>query len=258
MLDHFTELYQHRGLLEILVLRELKARYRGTVLGFLWTFVNPLVLMLIYVLVFSVYLRMGTENYPAFLLCGLFPWTWFSLGISEATNSVINNGGLIKKVYLPSEIFPLVYITSNMVHYLLTFPIQLCALLYFHVELSWPIVFLPIVVFLQLVFMYGLGLILSSLAVQFRDLIHVVPNVLMLWFFVTPVFYPSTVVPQKFRLILDLNPMAHLIRCYQDIFYYERFPSVVSLTIFAALSFLLISVGFLFFEARRDLFAEEV
>jgi homopolymeric O-antigen transport system permease protein len=228
------------------------------VLGFLWTFMNPLVLMVIYVLVFSVYLRMGTENYPAFLLCGLFPWTWFSLGLGEATNSIINNGGLIKKVYLPSEIFPLVYITSNMVHYLLTFPIQLCVLLYFHVAPSWPIVFLPIVVLLQMIFMYGLALILSSLAVQFRDLIHVVPNVLMLWFFLTPVFYPTTVVPEKYRLVLDLNPMAQLVGYYQDIFYYNRVPSIVSLTIITALSFLVVSIGFFLFEARRDLFAEEV
>lgn len=258
MLDHVTQLYQHRGLLEILVLKELKARYRGTVLGFLWSFVNPLVLMLIYVLIFSIYLRMDMPNYPAFLLSGIFPWTWFSLGISDATNSIISNGGLIKKVYLPSEIFPLVYIASNMIHYVLSLPIQLLVLFYFHVELSWPLISLPILLLLQLTFMYGFALVLSALAVQFRDLLHIVPNILMLWFFLTPIFYASAFVPPKYKLLLDLNPMAHLIRSYQAVFYYDRFPSVQSLVILAVLGCLLLAVGFSFFETQKDLFAEEV
>jgi ABC-type polysaccharide/polyol phosphate export permease len=258
VLDHVKQLYQHRALLQVLVMRELKARYRGTVLGFLWSFVNPLVLMAIYVLIFSVYLRVEMKNYSAFLLCGVFAWNWFSIGISEATNSIISNGGLIKKVSLPSEIIPLVYITSNMVHYLLTLPIQFAFLLFFRVELSWSVIVLPAVISLQLVFMYGLALLLSSLAVQFRDLLYIVPNVLMIWFFLTPIFYPTTMVPEKYRPLLDFNPMAHLIRSYQDIFYYGRGPSSLSLVLMSGLAVALLFAGFSLFEAQKDLFAEEV
>lgn len=257
-LDHFRELYQHRALLQILVVRELKARYRGTVLGFLWSFVNPLVLVLIYALVFSVYLRMEMPNYPAFLLCGIFPWTWFSLGLGEATNSIINNGGLIKKVYLPSELFPLVYVSSNMVHYLLTLPIQLLVLVYFRMPPSGYLVFLPVIVFLQLIFMYGLALIFSSLAVQFRDVIHIVPNILMLTFFLTPILYPSTIIPERYDFLLALNPVAHLIQSYQDILYYGRPPSLLSMSAVILSDCVLLLAGLSFFEARSDLFAEEV
>jgi len=258
VLDRLKDLYQHRALLQVLVMRELKARYRGTVLGFLWSFVNPLVLMAIYVLVFSVYLRVDMKNYPAFLLCGVFAWTWFSIGISEATNSIISNGGLIKKVYLPSEIIPLVYITSNMVHYLLTLPIQFFFLFFFRVELSWTVAILPLVILIQLLFMYGLALILSALAVQFRDLLHIVPNFLMVWFFLTPIFYPTSMVPEKYRPLIDLNPLSHLIKSYQDIFYYGRGPSTLSLVLLSGLAVALLFAGFSLFEAQKDLFAEEV
>jgi ABC-type polysaccharide/polyol phosphate export permease len=258
MLDHFRQLYQYRALVQILVIRELKARYRGTVLGFLWSFVNPLVLVVIYALVFSVYLRMDMPNYPAFLLCGIFPWTWFSLGLGEATNSIINNGGLIKKVYLPSELFPLVYVSSNMIHYLLTLPIQLLVLLFFRMPLSAYLVFVPLIVFLQLVFMYGLALILSSLAVQFRDLIYIVPNLLMVTFFLTPILYPSTVIPDRYNFLLTVNPVAHLVQSYQDVFYYDKIPSALGLSAMAVCDCILLFVGFSFFEARSDLFAEEV
>lgn len=258
MIERLTQLYRFRALIQILVLRELKARYRGTFLGFLWSFVNPLVLMTIYVLVFSIYLRMDMENYPVFLLCGILPWAWFSSGLSEATYSIIGNGGLIKKVYLPSEIFPLVYVGSNMVHYLLSIPILLIFVFSFGMKPSWLLFFLPLIFLIQFIFTYSLSLILSSLSVQFRDLLHVVPNLLMIWFFLTPIFYPMTMVPEKYRALVDFNPMAHLIMAYQDIFFYNRIPSVPSLTVLAGLSCVLWVIGFSFFEARKDLFAEEV
>lgn len=258
MIERLTQLYRFRALMQILVLRELKARYRGTFLGFLWSFVNPLVLMTIYVLVFSIYLRMDMENYPVFLLCGILPWAWFSSGLSEATYSIIGNGGLIKKVYLPSEIFPLVYIGSNMVHYLLSIPILLIFIVSFGMKPSWSLLLLPLIFLIQFVFTYSLSLILSSLAVQFRDLLHVVPNLLMIWFFLTPIFYPMTMVPEKYRALVDFNPMARLIMAYQDIFFYNHIPSIPSLTVLTGLSCVLLVIGFFFFEARKDLFAEEV
>lgn len=258
LIDRLRQLYRYRALVQVLIIRELKARYRGTSLGFLWSFVNPLILMMIYVLVFSIYLRIDMENYPAYLLCGILPWAWFSSSLHEATNSIISNGGLIKKVYLPSEVFPLVSVGSNMVHYLLSIPILLIFLTFFGIKLSWTFLAFPIILCIQFMFSYGLALIISSLAARFRDLLHVVPNLLMFWFFLTPIFYPLTAVPEKYRFLLDLNPMAHLIIAYQDIFFYNRPPSVPSLTVMTGISSVLLMLGISFFETRKDLFAEEV
>lgn len=258
MFDPLKQLYQYRALVQILILRELKARYRGTALGFLWSFVNPLLLMTIYVLVFSVYLRMDMKNYPVFLLSGILPWAWFSSGIIESTGAIVGNGGLIRKVYLPSEIFPLVSIGSNMIHFLLSVPVLLLFLIFSGVPLSWWLLLLPVVMAIQLVFTYSLALLVSSLTVQFRDLLHIVSNLMLAWFFLTPVFYPITAVPLDYRALVDLNPMAHLILAYQRIFFYHQAPSALSLLVLAGVSCVLLAVGFMFFETRKDLFAEEV
>src|SRR6478672_561630 len=123
MTGSLLQIYRHRTLAEILVARELKARYRGTLLGFLWSFANPLLMMSIYVLVFSVYMRMDVPNYPAFLMSGLLPWVAFNGGLADGMNSLISNGGIIKKVYLPTEVFPFVAVTSALMHFLFSLPV---------------------------------------------------------------------------------------------------------------------------------------
>ncbi len=258
MVSQLAQLYRHRALAQILILRELKARYRGTVLGFLWSFINPLILIGVYTVVFSIYLRMEMPRYPAFLLSGVLPWIWFSQALGEATHSIITNSGIIKKVYLPSEIFPLVYVGSNMVHYLLSVPILVCFLLFSGGQLSWPLILFPWILVVQFLLTYGLALAVSALAVQFRDMLHIVPNVLLLWFFLTPVFYPVTMVPDRFRPLTDLNPMAWLIGAYQDVFFYNRVPPLGAMVVMSAVSGTLFVLGFIFFDARRDLLAEEV
>lgn len=245
-------------MIHILIVRELKARYRGTALGFLWSFVNPLILMAVYALVFSVYLRMDMEHYPAFLLCGILPWTWFASGLNEGVRSIVGNGGLIKKVYLPSEIFPLVSVGSNLVHYLLSVPILLGFLLLSGLRLSWLLLLFPWILAIQFLFTYSVALIVAAAAVQFRDMLHIVPNVLMMWFFLTPVFYPITMVPEKFRALANFNPMAAPMVAYQDIFFYNRLPSMSALAMMTVLSCVLFVLSLSFFEGRKGVFAEEV
>lgn len=258
MVEGLRQLYRYRTLIQILILRELKARYRGSALGFLWSFVNPLVLTVIYVLVFSVYMRIEVERYPGFLLSGILPWVWFSAGLQDATRSIIDSGGLIRKVYLPSEVFPFVCVASNMIHYLFAVPVLLCVLVFLGGTPSWPLLFFPAIVLVQFAFLYALALLASSLAVGFRDLLHVVPNLLTLWFFVTPVAYPVTLVPEPYRVLVRANPMALIIRAYQDIFYYNQMPPVRSLMVLAVGCGLLLGIGFWCFAARKDRFAEEV
>ncbi len=243
-------------MIAVLVSREIKARYRGAALGFLWSVVNPLIFMLVYVLVFSVYLRIEIENYPAFLLCGLLPWQWFAASVGE--RSIIDNPGLVKKVALPTEILPLVAVISNLVHFLLSVPLLIALLLVMRTPVSWPILFFPLVVAVQFVFTFGVALIVSSLAVRFRDIVQLTPNLLTFLFFMTPVMYPSSMVPATYRPLILLNPMAHIIEAYHNVLLYRRPPDPTSFGAVALLAVALLAAGFAVFGARRDYFAEEV
>lgn len=256
--DRIRELYRYRVLVEVLIRRELKARYRGTVLGFLWSFVNPLVLMALYVLVFSVYLRVDMPNYPAFLLSGIFPWLWFSSTQSEATLAILGNAGLIRKVYLPSEVFPLVFVGSNMVHFLASLPILFGFLVWSGLTPSWSLLLLPLIIAIQVPFTCGVALVLAALTVQFRDLVHIVPNLMTALFFATPIFYPVAMVPERYRILVDANPLSHLITAYHDVLFYGRVPSLWHLAVLVVASWLVLAAGFAVFDTRKEMFAEEV
>lgn len=252
------QIYRHRALAEILVSRELKARYRGTALGFFWSFANPLLMMSIYVLVFRVYMRIDVPNYPAFVMCGLLPWTAFSMGVTEGMSSIIVNGGIIKKVYLPSEVFPFVAVTSNLVHFLLSVPVLLGIMLMSGMPLSPHLLLLPVMVVLQFLFTYALALALASLAVQFRDLVHMVPNLMLVWFYLTPIFYSTDMIPERLRKFAYLNPLTWLIEGYRQIFYHQRLPEPRLLTAFVAVSLVLLGGCMWLFQHRSELYAEMV
>ena len=258
MLAELGRLWRFRAVVQVLTARELKARYRGAALGFLWSFLNPLIFTSVYVLVFSIYLRIDVEHYPAFVLCGLLPWTWFSASLSEASRSIIENRALVKKVALPSEIFPLVSIASNLAHFLLSLPVLLLLLIVSGIGLWWTALLVPLAMVVQLVFTFGLALLCSAVAVRFRDLLQIVPNALMLWFFVTPVFYPASMVPPAFRGLLLANPMTVLVGFYQDLLFYQRLPNPLPIAGLAAVGIGLVVAGYHVFDARRELFVEEI
>jgi homopolymeric O-antigen transport system permease protein len=264
MLLNLRRLLRYRGLVQSLVARELKARYRGSVLGFFWSFINPLLLLLIYTFVFTEVLP-GThpadiEPYALFMFCGILPWTWFSSSLSESANVLISNGNLIKKVLFPAEILPIVNVLANMVHFFLGLPILVAFLIYYWRpltlgELAW----FPAVVLVQLVLTTGLALILSALTVHFRDIKDILGNLLTFWFFATPVIYPMTQAPGFARQLLNLNPFTHLAISYQEILFYPGpFGHWKWLVAIGAGSILLFFVGFFLFDRLRDSFAEEV
>src|SRR5262245_24121591 len=194
MFSNLSQLVRYRGLIWSLVTRELKARYRGSVLGFIWSFINPLLLLGIYSFIFTTILPNRVENaqpFAIFMLCGLLPWTWFSSSLTEASGSLIAGGNLIKKVLFPAEVLPIVSVLANMVHFFLALPIVLFFLIYFHHPPDLPgLVWFPFVVLVQLIFTTGLGLALAALTVHFRDIRDILANVLMFWFFSTPIIYP--------------------------------------------------------------------
>ena len=264
MFSNLANLVRYRGLIQSLVARELKARYRGSVLGVFWSFINPLLLLLVYTFVFKYVLKgqqaSGTEPYAVFLFCGLLPWTWFSSSLSESANVLIAGGNLIKKVMFPAEVLPIVTVFSNLVHFCFGLTILALFLIYFQRPPSiGDLVWFPAVVFVQLTLTLGLAFIVSSLTVHFRDIKDILANLLTFWFFATPIIYPIDAAPAMAKGMLRLNPFTHLAVSYQQILFDERpFDHVRGLLALFAASIVIFLIGYWIFDRLRDSFAEEV
>ena len=264
MLLSLRHVIRYRGLVASLVTRELKARYRGSVLGFFWSFVNPLLLLLVYTFVFSVVLPgahpAALEPFALFMFCGILPWTWFSSSLLESTTVLITSGNLIRKVLFPAEVLPIVTVLAGAVHFCLGLPILAAFLVYYRVPVTvTDLLWFPLIVAIQLVLTLGLALLLSALTVHFRDVRDLLSNLLTLWFFGTPIIYALEQVPPRVRQILNLNPMTHLVVSYQDVLFtpgpFARWPALIAVGAGALGIFL---VGFFVFDRLRDTLAEEV
>jgi len=226
MLELSGRILRHRGLLATLVARELKARYRGSVLGFLWSLVNPLLLFLVYTFVFTRILQAraeGAEPYALFLMIGLFPWIWASTSVLEGTVSLTTNASLIRKAVFPAEILPMVAVVANLVHFLFAVPILVAALVVGRVlgypVGGWPALLMPLVVALQFLVVGGFALGLSALNVHFKDVKDIVQNLLTLVFFLTPIIYPLSFVesPLLRGLLIWANPVTAPTLAYHDL-----------------------------------------
>jgi lipopolysaccharide transport system permease protein len=269
LIRNLKGVWKYRVLIQNLVSRELKARYRGTVLGFLWSFFNPLLLMTVYTVVFGFILKPKDLSigetpwlYALYMFCGVLPWTWFSSSSLESANVLMINGNLIKKILFPAEILPVVTVTSNLVHFLFGLPILLIFVPIMGKPFTPWILFLPVVILVQYVFCLGLSLLISSLTVHFRDIKDILANLLTFWFFSTPIIYsldlPAIKKSHLLNVLLNLNPMTHIIRGYQScVFYGELIHwEKLGLTLLAGLVFFVI--GYTVFDRLRDSFSEEV
>ncbi|MCP3145243.1 ABC transporter permease [Pyxidicoccus xibeiensis] len=260
MIRLVRELYQYRGLLLSLVQRELKARYRGSFLGFLWTFLNPTLHMLVYALLFTVVMRQNTPNYAFFMFVGLLPWMWFSSSVSGGASAISDRRDLMTKVRFPAQVLPTTVVVTNLCNYMLSLPLMLGLGLIYGQWPTWHIIVFPLLVLIQLTFTLALTYILAAINVTFRDLQHIVNNLLTMWFFATPVLYQlTTFQDEKVRsLIMLFNPMASLITSYQAIFYEHRLPDAGPLLALGAFSAALLWGASMIFEARREEFAESI
>jgi lipopolysaccharide transport system permease protein len=264
VLENLRQLPKYRGLIQSLVARELKARYRGSVLGFFWSFFNPLLLLLVYTFVFTYVMTPAKldeiPNYALFLFCGILPWTWFSTSLIESANVLISGGNLIKKVMFPAEILPIVTVLANLVHFLLGLPILVAFLIYYKAPLQLSeLVWFPVVVLVQLVLTLGFALILSALTVHFRDIKDILSNLMTFWFFATPIIYYWKFAPPTIGRFLDLNPFTHLAISYQEILYFSGdFGHLKWLLALGVASIGLFLFGYFLFDRLRDSFAEEV
>lgn len=262
-----AQLARFRGLLATLTARELKARYRGSVLGFFWSLVNPLLLLGVYSLVFGFILvpRMGggADPYAAFLVTGLFPWMWFSGSLLEGAGSLLANSGLIRKAAFPAELLPVVSVAANLVHFLLALPIAGVALvvsrLLGHPVGGWGALALPGVILVQLPLIAGLALGLGALAAHFKDVRDILSNLLTLLFFATPILYPLESIPLAWmRALIRANPLTPYTLAYQDALFRGTVPEASLWLQMAAVSLVGWAAGTWLFGRLRETVVEAV
>ena len=269
LFQHLRELWNYRGLLHQLVLRELKARYKNSVLGFVWSLLNPLGMMLVFGFVFTVMMPYTQlPKFPIFFLCGYLPWQFFSGGVMTSISSVVANSNLVKKVYFPLEVLPISTALAALVNFLLALAVLFVVLLVTRTRLSPYIWLLPVVIFVQTCFVLGVSLFLGALNVFYRDTILIMDVVMQAWFFLTPVFYPIELLPRSLevmgvtldvhRLMYILNPMASLIAAYRDLLYWGYKTDLDFLLRTALTVMVVLAAGYWVFARLSPRFAEEV
>jgi lipopolysaccharide transport system permease protein len=264
-LNELRTLYRYRQLIATLTARDLKARYRGSILGFFWSLANPLLLLAVYTIVFTVFFPMtnAIQPYPLFLFAGILPWTFFAAATLEATNAVSSNAGLIKKVMFPAEALPLVTVLSHLVHFALAVPILVLATVGFawHGDIVLrPAILLVIpLMVLQAIFVAGIAMTVSSASVLFRDLRDIITNLLTLGFFLTPILYTIDRIDRRWlRALLRLNPMTPFVVSYQDAVFFGRVPALSDLFLMVAYALASLAVGLTVFSRLRDTLAEAI
>ncbi|MDR7420336.1 MAG: ABC transporter permease [Armatimonadota bacterium] len=253
-----AEALRYRELLLNLVATELKVKYRGSTLGFVWSLLQPLALILIYSLAFRYIMRIQVPNFAVFLIGGLLPWQFFTTTASASTTSLMNSVALLKKVYFPREIIPAATVLFNLIQMLLALLVFLPALVVIRGHAPWTVVFYPVVLLLQIAFVTGVALALSALTVLFRDLKHLTEVALTMLFWLTPVIYPLTMAPPRLQSVLILNPMTAFISAYQDITYWGRVPGPDAFLVMVAWATVSLAVGLVIFRRRSPYLAEDL
>ena len=254
----FKSLYQYRELLKTSISKDVRGKYKNSVLGIIWSFLNPLLQIAVYAIVFPLIMKSSLPNYTVFLCCGLIPWNFFSTAISRTSFTMIENGNIIKKVFFPREILPLSVVTSEAINFVISTIIILAFVLGYGMGISKFIIFYPLVLLIQYFLLIGISFIVSSVTVYFRDLQHFISIVLQLLFYATPIVYAPDSIPVNFQWILQYNPMTYIINGYRDIFYYQQIPDFVSLLMVLVGSLILCIIGYLIFNKLQKRFAEEI
>lgn len=260
MLKDILKIYEYREMLKNNVRKELRARYKGSLLGFFWTFLNPLLMLIVYSIVFSTVMKVQVPNYnySLFLFVGLVPWTFLSAAVQQSTTIVTANSNLIKKVYFPRVILPLTTTLTNLVNMLLTFVIVFIALIIFRSPFGIWYIYLPAIIIIETLFTLAVTLFLSSITVYFRDMEHIMSIVLMAWLYLTPVIYPAEYIPSTVFKLFKINPMFSIIEAYRDVLMFNRQPETYGMLYVLMLSILLLVAGYYVFGTLQKRFAEEI
>jgi len=262
-MKRFKEIYDYRQMIFSLVRKELRGRYKGSVLGFFWTFLNPLLQLLVYTMVFSTIMRSGIEDYYLFLFVALVPWIFFSSCVTGGATSILNSGDMIKKIYFPREVMPIAYVTSAFVNMILTFVVVFAVLIVSGYGMNVrALLYLPIIMIVEYLLGLGIALLTSALTVFFRDLAYILGIVAMAWQFLTPVMYSQEMVeealPAGMLKIWNMNPMTPMINAYRDILYYKTTPQLSTLAVAVVLGIVILVIGEIVFVKLQRGFAEEL
>ena len=259
MIAQIKELYAYREMIVSLVRKDLRGRYKGSVLGFLWTFINPLFQLVVYTLVFSYILKSNIDKYYLYLFVALIPWIFFSASITGGAASVVAQKDLVKKIYFPRQVIPISYVTSCFVNMLLCFIVIFVVVLFSGIRLSIAgLLCLPVVMVVEYLLALGMALLCSAVTVYFKDLEHILGIISMAWMYLTPIMYDKSIVPERFLPVFNLNPMTHIIDCYRAVLYYGQVPELRSLLSSFVLGLVFLAVGWIVFDRMQRHFAEEL
>ena len=261
------ELFAYRQMIYSLVKKDLRGRYKGSALGFLWTFINPLLQLGVYTVVFSFITRSVIKPYSLFLFVALIPWIFFSSSVTGGASSVLASKEMIKKIYFPREIMPIANVTSSFVNMLLCFFVIFGVL----IVMGWganfvALLFLPLIMIIEYILCLGIALLTSAFTVYFRDLEYILGIVTMAWMYLTPVMYPSSQVLDtlattkyaQFAYLWYVNPMTPIIDAYRDILFYKRVPQMSTLLLAFGIGLFFVVVGYAVFRKLQRGFAEEL
>lgn len=256
MIDKIKEIYEYREMIFMLVHRDLRGRYKGSVLGFAWTFLNPLLQLAVYTLVFSVVMRSGIEKYYLFLFVALIPWLAMANSVTGSSTCITSQAGMVTKIYFPRQVLPITTVTTNFVNMLLCMVVVLivCG---FSIGLNGKILWYLIpIVLIEYILALGIAFLVSGITVYFRDMEHFLGIFVMAWQFLSPVMYSVEMVPDQLRWIYHLNAMTPVITAYRQILYWKQAPDMKTMLISLGMGVLFLVIGWVVFNRMEKKFAE--
>lgn len=258
MIDELKKFWEYRQLLANLTKKDLKLKYKNSILGFIRSLLNPLMLLIIYTFAFKYIFKQQIENFSIFVLSGLLAWTFFQGSIMGSVNSIVSNSNLVKKVYFPRTIIPISVVLSSFINYMITLVILGIAIIVSDIKISVAVLLLPVILILLLVFTVGLGLALSALNVRYRDIAHFMEIIFMGWFYITPIIYSTEQIPNNLRFIAYINPLTTFIESIRSVLIYAELPNLISILSMIVYSLGILVLGIVIFNNLKDKFAEEI
>ncbi len=259
MKTHLKEIFEYRDMVNSLVRRDLRGKYKGSVLGFLWTFINPLCQIVVYTIVFSIIIRSELEQFYVYMITGMVPWLFFDMALRQGTGCVRYQGEMVKKIYFPREILQIACVTSNCINMLFCFVIVFLVIAVSGVGICMAaLVWLPLVMGIEYLLALGFSLLVAAGTVYLKDLEHIVTVFLMAWIYLTPIMYPINIIPENILWIFHVNPMTAVIGAYHTILYWKTAPDLSELLYAFLFGIVLVIIGEAVFVKLSDNFAEEL
>ncbi|MCM1100397.1 MAG: ABC transporter permease [Clostridium sp.] len=258
-MQRIKEIYTYRDMIYSLTRRELRGRYKGSVLGFLWTYINPLCQVIVYSAVFSVIFRVNIEKFYLYMIIGMMPWTFFNTSVQGGATCIRAQADMVKKIRFPREVIPVSYVTSAFINMLFSFIIVFAAVLVSGFGFNLRVLpYLPLIMLFEYLLALGIAFIVSAVTVYFRDLEQIISVVMMAWIYVTPIMYSMDYVPERYRGLIVLNPMTPVVEVYHQILYYRMVPTANYLILSGVSGCVLFVAGALIFAGLERNFAEEM